>query len=328
MSCGRIALFHRSRCSGHLLAALPDPGAPRDAETPLQAVHAGGDAAGGVVRGGQQDAGAQQLQVQLRGGGPRHLVERLVGDVRGAGELCGAQLGGLVAQAVDLVRGHTVQDVGGRIRDGVDHHEVPEALEEVLHEAARVLPGLDHAVHGGEHRGGVPGGEGVNDVVQQSRVGVAEQGDREVVGEPALVRARHELVQDGQRVAHGPAAGAHHQGEHTGFGGDTLLLAQLLQVAHERLGRHQPEGVVVRAGADGGEHLGGFRGGEDELHVLRRFLHDFQQRIEALARDHVGLVDDEDLVAVAHGRKGGAFAQVTRVVHAAVGGGVHLDDVQ
>ena len=85
---------------------------------------------------------------------------------------------------------------------------------------------------------------------------------------------------------------------------------------------------MVRAGADGGEHLGGLGGGEDELHVLRWFLHDLQQGVEALPRDHVGLVDDEDLVAVPDGGERGAFPQVTGMIHAAVGGRVHLDDVQ
>ncbi len=39
------------------------------------------------------------------------------------------------------------------------------------------------------------------------------------------------------------------------------------------------------------------------LHVLGRLLDDLQQGVEALRRDHVGLVDDEDLVAVARRRE-------------------------
>ena len=136
--------------------------------------------------------------MQLRGGGPGHLVEGLVGDVRGAGELGRAQLGGLVPQPVDLVRGHPVQDVRRGIGDRVDHHQVAEAFEQVLHETAGVLPGLDDAVHGREDRGGVAGGEGVHDVVEQGRVRVAQQGDREIVGDAAVVGAGHELVQDGE----------------------------------------------------------------------------------------------------------------------------------
>jgi hypothetical protein len=38
---------------------------------------------------------------------------------------------------------------------------------------------------------------------------------------------------------------------------------------------------------------------EDELHVRRRLLERLQQRVEGLRGEHVHLVDDVDLVAVA-----------------------------
>lgn len=41
----------------------------------------------------------------------------------------------------------------------------------------------------------------------------------------------------------------------------------------------------------------------------------------------MGLVDDVDLVAAARGPEEGLLAQLTGVVHTAVGGGVDLDDV-
>ena len=56
-------------------------------QTPLDAVDPGGNAALGLLGAGQQDAGAQQFQVQARRGGPGHLGERGIGDVSGAGEL-------------------------------------------------------------------------------------------------------------------------------------------------------------------------------------------------------------------------------------------------
>lgn len=42
----------------------------------------------------------------------------------------------------------------------------------------------------------------------------------------------------------------------------------------------------------------------------------------------MGLVDDVDLVAALGGDEHGPLAQFSGVVHQAVGGGVHLDDVQ
>ena len=84
---------------------------------------------------------------------------------------------------------------------------------------------------------------------------------------------------------------------------------------------------MVRARPDGADDLLGLGRGEDELHVGRRLLHDLQQGVEALRRDHVGLVDDVDLVAAVHGGEEGPLTQVTRLVHAAVAGRVDLDDV-
>ena len=301
-----------------LRGALANTGAARNAQAALEAVHAGCDAARGVVRGGQENARTQQLEVKLRRSSPGHLVERGVSDVRGAGELCGPELIGLIAQAIDLIGGHAVEDVGGGIRNRVDHDQVAEAFQEVLDKSTRVLAGLNHAIDGAEHRGGVAGGEGIHYVVEEGRVRVAEQGHREVVGHATVIGTGHELVQHGQRIANRAAAGTNHEGQDTGLRGHMFLLAQQLQVLHERLGRNQPERVVVGTRANGGEHLGRLGGREDELHVLRGLFHDFQECIEALARDHVRLINDEDLVAIPHRGESGAFAQVTGVIHAAV----------
>ncbi|SIM89214.1 Uncharacterised protein [Mycobacteroides abscessus subsp. abscessus] len=266
--------------------------------------------------------------MQLRGGGPGHLGQGGVGDVRGPGQLRGPQLLGLPAHPIHLVLGEPVQDRGRGVGSGPDDDEVPEPLQQILHEPARILPGADHPVHGLEDGRSVPRGEGVHHPVQQLGVGEAQQGDGEVVGDALRPGAAHQLIQHGQRIPHGPSSGAHHQRQHPLLDGDALLLAQVRQIGAQGLRGDQAEGVVVGAGADGAEDLGRLGGREDEFDVLRRLLHDLQQRVEPLAGDHVRLVDDEDLVAVPHGGEGRAFAQVTGVVHAAVGGGVHLDDVQ
>ena len=62
--------------------------------------------------------------------------------------------------------------------------------------------------------------------------------------------------------------------------------------------------------------------------MVRGFLDELEQGIEALGSDHVGLVDDEHLVPIAHRGEGCAFTQVACVVDAAVGSGVHLDHVE
>ena len=70
-------------------------------------------------------------------------------------------------------------------------------------------------------------------------------------------------------------------------------------------------------------------GGEHEHHPRRRLLEDLEQRIPRLAREHVRLVHDVDLV-VALLRRGvhGALAQFARVIHAAMARRVDLDHVE
>ena len=53
----------------------------------------------------------------------------------------------------------------------------------------------------------------------------------------------------------------------------------------------------MRARANGGENLVCLSGGKDEPNMLWGFLHQFEQRIEALGSDHVSFIDDVDLVA-------------------------------
>ena len=84
---------------------------------------------------------------------------------------------------------------------------------------------------------------------------------------------------------------------------------------------------MVGARPDGADDLLRFRGGEDELRVRRGFLDELQQRVETRGGDHVGLVDDVDLVAAVHRGEEGAFPQVSGVLDTAVTGGVDLDHV-
>ena len=136
------------------------------------------------------------------------------------------------------------------------------------------------------------------------------------------------LVEDGQGVAHRAAARAHDEGQDALADSDVLLGAQARQVGAEDVRWHQAERVVVGARADRADDALRFRGREDELDVLGRLLDELEQRVEALRGDHVGLVEDEDLVAVAGRSEGGTLAQVAGVVDAVVGGGVDLDDVE
>ncbi len=257
-----------------------------------------------------------------------HFSECGVSDVRGTGELGGAEVVGLAAHAGDLVRRHATEDGLGAFRHGLDDDEVAEPLQQVLDEAAGIVPGLDDAVHGPEDSGGIGCGDCFHHVVEQRSVRITEQGDGEFVVQAVGTGAGHQLVQYGERIAHGTTAGPDDEREHAGSHGNVFLLAEKIEVLHQGLGRYQPEGIVVCAGADGPDDLVRLSGSEDEFDVLRRLFDDLQQRVEAGGGDHVGFVNDEDLVAVPDRGESGAFAEIPGVVHAAVAGGVDLDDIE
>ena len=200
-------------------------------------------------------------------------------------------------------------------------------VQHVGREPARLVPALDDPVHHAEHRGAVAGRERVHDLIQQAGVGEAEQGYRPLVGQAGLVAPGQQLVKHRQRVPRRSRPGPDHQRQHRVFGRHALGAQDVLHQVPEHRRGHEAERVVVRAGPDGRDDLLRLGGGEDELQVRRRLLHQLQQRVEALLGDHVRLVDDVDLEAPRHRRVEGPLAQFPGVVHAAVRGGVDLDHV-
>ena len=259
---------------------------------------------------------------------PRHLTQRGVDEVGRAGQLRGAEHRGLDPHALELVGRQVAEHrLGGVPRRG-DDDEVAQPLEHVLDEAARLVPRGHDAVDDAERAGAVARGEGVDRVVEQGGVRVAEQRHGALVVDPACARAGDQLVEHRQRVAHRAAAGTDHERQHPGPHGDPLGDAQLLEVGLEGVRGDEAERVVVRARADGPDDLVRLRRGEDELHVRRRLLDDLEQRVEPLRGDHVRLVEDEDLEPVPGRGERRALAQVTRVVDAVVARSVDLDDVQ
>src|SRR5829696_8124864 len=66
---------------------------------------------------------------------------------------------------------------------------------------------------------------------------------------------------------------------------------------------------------------------EDKLHMLGRLFDDLEQRVEALSRDHVSLVDDVDLVSRGRRRKEGPVTQLACVVNTTMAGGVNLNHI-
>jgi hypothetical protein len=62
--------------------------------------------------------------------------------------------------------------------------------------------------------------------------------------------------------------------------------------------------------------------------MLGRLFDDFEESVEALLRDHVCFVEDENLVSVASGCKPCSFSKFARIVDAIVARRIDLDDVE
>jgi hypothetical protein len=157
---------------------------------------------------------------------------------------------------------------------------------------------------------------------------VAEQGHRPLVAYEMPLRPGDQLVEQRKRVAWRPASCSHDEREHAGLDFNALLRAQRLHVLEHRPGRNEPERIVVRTRADRADDLLGLRGREDELDVVGRLFDELQKGVEPPGRDHVRLVDDEDLEAIARRSEDRPFTQVAGVVDATVARSVDLHDIE
>ncbi|BDH59590.1 hypothetical protein MTP03_45290 [Tsukamurella sp. PLM1] len=246
------------------------------AGTPLERLDALQERGLGIVGGGEQHPGAHDLEEQAGRSGAAHLRERGVrhlGAPRQGGE---TELRGLPAHRLEHVDGYVDETAVGRVGDRVQQNQITQALEQVRGEAARVVPRLHHLLDGAEQGGAVGARERVDGRVDERRIGDTEQAECALIRHALRTGTGEQLIHDRQRVTRGAAAGADHQGVHLRLDRDVLGTRDPLQQRPHHVRREQPEGVVVRARADGGEHLLRLRGGEDEDQVLRRLLHDLQ----------------------------------------------------
>ena len=231
-------------------------------------------------------------------------------------------------QIVEVLGGRVVaQYTFGVFTTKREHEQVADAREQVLDEPARVVPADDDLLDDVIELRAIMVDDRVDRVADEHVRREPEERSGRVIGDVTVDGADHELVEHGQRVTHRTAAGAHREPQDARFGLDVLLLAYLLKIRPHRLGRNEPKRIMVGARADRADDLLRFRRREDEHDMLGWLLDDLEERVEALRRHHMRLVEDEDLVAVARGRESRAFTQLARVVDAVVACGVDLDDV-
>ena len=136
------------------------------------------------------------------------------------------------------------------------------------------------------------------------------------------------LIEHGQTIPHRAIRRARDQIEGGGLDLHALLAGDAGEMGMQFRDPHAAEVETLAARQDRDRHLAGLGRGEDEFHMRRRFLQRLQQRVEGVARQHVDLVDDEDLGARLHGTETGRLDDLPHIIDAGAGGGVHLHHVR
>jgi hypothetical protein len=140
------------------------------------------------------------------------------------------------------------------------------------------------------------------------------------------------LVQEGEAVPHTTVGHPGYEEQRIVLGLHGFLVRHVPEPVDDSLGADASEIEPLDAAQDGGRCVGDLlrlRRGEDEYDPGGRLLQDLEERVPRLPREHVRLVHDVDLVSA--GCAGGVhrpFAQLPRIVDAAIAGRVDLDDVQ
>ena len=136
------------------------------------------------------------------------------------------------------------------------------------------------------------------------------------------------LIQKAHRIAHRPFGGARDQRERIISDLRALFGGDLLQMGDHHLGLDPAQIKALAARQDRDRHLADFGRGEQKFHMRRWFLKRLEQRIERAGREHVNLVDDEDLVARLRRAVADRFDdRIADVLDAGITGRVHLHHI-
>ena len=222
-----------------------------------------------------------------------------------------------------IVAEHTFRTVSTQS----EHQKIAHTRQQIFHETSWLESADHNLLHDPIQLFTVAVDNRVDRLSDQRIRGKSEQCNRRIMGNDAMLGTHHQLVEHRQGVTYGAAARAHGELEHAWLRLDLLFLADSLEVRAHDFGRDQAERVMVGAGANRADHLVRFRRCEDEHDMFRRFLNDFEQRVEPLLGDHMRFVEDKDLVPVASGREACAFTQFAGIIDTVVACGVDFHDV-
>ena len=132
------------------------------------------------------------------------------------------------------------------------------------------------------------------------------------------------LVGQAQSIAHGAARSARQQTQGTGIRRDLLRSQHRLQMFTHGLGRHGAQAELQAARKHGDRHLLWVGRGQHKFQVGRRFFQRLEHGVEGMPREHVHLVDHEDLEAPLHRFVDRLLQQGLHLVDAAVGRRIEL----
>jgi len=167
---------------------------------------------------------------------------------------------------------------------------------------------------------------------QKLILGHETQSFTDPLGTHLTVADRYHLVGEAQSVAHGAVGRARDHRQRVVGRLHSFLLQDGREAASDVAESDALEIEALEAAENGCRRLGDFlwlRRREDEYDAWWRLLQNLEQRVPRLPRQHVRLVDDIDFEAIVAGRGiHRTFAQIARIVHAAIRCGIDLHDVQ
>ncbi len=135
------------------------------------------------------------------------------------------------------------------------------------------------------------------------------------------------LIGEAERVAHAAVGGARQQLQRARFVFDLLLLQHIVELFADQLNVERLKMKLQTAGEDSYRQLLRIGGGKQEFNVRRRLFERFQQRVKAVARQHMHFIDQVDLKAAARGRILHVVQQIARILHLGARRGVDLDQI-
>jgi hypothetical protein len=109
---------------------------------------------------------------------------------------------------------------------------------------------------------------------------------------------------------------------------DLFLSGDELQMLRDQIRRDAMEIEALAAAQNCRQNLLRLGGGEDELHVRRRFLERLEQGIERRRSEHVHFVDDVDLEMPLARRVADVVPQLAHLLHAVIARAVDLQHVE